>query len=213
MSATPPTSRQRREPLQERGHDKVRRLLEAADELLARGGAQELTTPRVAEAAGVAVGTLYRWFPDKEAIVEALAVRHWSELHAVVEAVAEAEERALSNDPFGAVIGALADGFRARPGFLSLWYSNLRTERVRDATRPGRDEVARSIERVLAAHHPDADATDRATAARMVVLLGDGIVREAFRLDRNGDTTVLAEGTLALRAYVHARLAGAGPDR
>jgi hypothetical protein len=40
----------------------------------------------------------------------------------------------------------------------------------------------------------------------MVVLIGDGVLREAFRLDRNGEPTVLAEGRHALRAYIDSRL-------
>jgi len=196
----------RRAPLQERSHDKVRRLLEAADTLLARDGADALMTPRVAEEAGVSVGTLYRWFPDKDAIVEALAISHWAELHKLIEAVADAHERDATADPFADVLDALADGFRARPGFLALWYSNLRTEQVRAATRPGREEVGRSIERILKVHYPDAKPRLRAAVTRMVVLIGDGLVREAFRLDRSGDATILDEGRVAMQAYVAARL-------
>ncbi len=202
-----PTAQLRRAPLQERGHDKVRRLLEAADTLLARDGADDLTTPRVADEAGVSVGTLYRWFPDKDAIVEALAINHWAELLKLVDEVADAHERQPGPDLFGDVIDALADGFRARPGFLALWYSNLRTEQLRAATRPGRTEVGRSIERMLKVHYPGAGPKLRATVTRMVVLIGDGLVREAFRLDRDGDATVLAEGKVAMRSYVETRLA------
>jgi len=201
-----PTAQLRRAPLQERGHDKVRRLLEAADALLARDGAAELTTPRVAEQAGVSVGTLYRWFPDKDAIVEALAISHWAELLALIEEVADAHERKAGADPFADVLDALADGFRARPGFLALWYSNLRTEQLREATRPGRVEVGHSVERILKVHYPDARPKLIATVARMIVLIGDGLVREAFRLDRKGDKTVIAEGKAALQAYAGARL-------
>jgi AcrR family transcriptional regulator len=48
-------------------------MLDAAEALLVAEGAGALTTTRVAEAAGVSVGTLNRYLPDKEAIVEALA--------------------------------------------------------------------------------------------------------------------------------------------
>ena len=56
-------------------------------------------------------------------------------------------------------------------------------------------------------HWPDATRTDRVRPARaMVVLAGDGLLREAFRLDRGGDQTVLAESKLMLDAYIGARL-------
>jgi AcrR family transcriptional regulator len=196
----------RRAPLQARSRDRVARFLDVADALLAEEGAAALSTVRVAEAAGASIGTLYHWFPDKEAIIEALALRYWDELAEILDGVTRDAEHELVDDPVSRVIDALADGFRARPGFLALWFGGLRSERVRDATRPERARAQESVVRVLAVTHPAAAASERATVARMVVLIGDGVLREAFRLDRNGDPTVLAEGRQALRAYIDSRL-------
>ncbi len=104
------------------------------------------------------------------------------------------------------MIDALAAGFRARPGFLALWYGGLRSERVREVTRPTRGAIAQSVGRILAIHWPDAPAADRATAAQMVVLTGDGLLREAFRQDRDGDQRLLAECKAMIGAYLRARL-------
>jgi hypothetical protein len=104
------------------------------------------------------------------------------------------------------VIDGLAQGFRSRPGFLALWFGGLRTERVRNATRPAREGFARSVEGMLALRWADADTDTRVVVARMVVLLGDGLLREAFRLDPDGDRMVIEEGTRALEAYIEARL-------
>ena len=162
----------------------------------------------MARAAGVPVGTVYRYFPDKQAIVEALAVRYWSDFADLVAGVAEADEREPMADPAEAVFAALAAGFRARPGFLALWYGGLRTERVRDATRPARSAIARSVARILAVHWPEAGCGRPRRVARMVVIAGDGLLREAFRLDRDGAPQVLRESTAMLSAYVQARLGG-----
>jgi AcrR family transcriptional regulator len=196
----------RNEPQQERSRERVRRVLAVADELLASEGPAALSTTRVAEAAGTSVGSLYRYFPDKEAIVEALAVQYWGELEDLVAGVAEADEAEPFDDPMAAVLGTLAAGFRARPGFLALWFGGLRTEQVRDATRPVRVLVGRSVERILAVHWPQAEPGERATVTRMVVLAGDALLREAFRLDPDGDATVLTESEQMLGAYIEARL-------
>jgi AcrR family transcriptional regulator len=201
-----PTDQLRRAPLQARSRDRVAAFLDSADALLAEEGAAALNTVRVAEAAGASIGTLYHWFPDKEAIIEALALRYWDELAEILDGVSQDIQHELVEDPVSRVIDALADGFRARPGFLALWFGGLRSERVRDATRPGRERAQESILRVLAVTHPAAAPAERATVARMVVLIGDGVLREAFRLDRGGDPTVLAEGRQALRAYIDSRL-------
>ena len=198
----------RNPPLQDRSRQRLARVLDAADELLAREGAASFTTTRIAEQAAVPVGSIYRFFDGKEAIVEALAIRYWRDFDDLVAGVAVADERERLGDPAAAVLDALAAGFRARPGFLALWYGGLRTERVRDATRQARTAIAASIERMLAVHWPQAAESDRAVAAAMVVLAGDGLLREAFRRDRDGDSRLLAEGKLMLEAYLAARLGG-----
>ncbi len=104
------------------------------------------------------MGSVYRFFPDKEAIVEALAVRYWSDFADLVAGVAEADALEPVADPATAVLVVLAAGFRARPGFLALWYGGLRTERVRDRTRDARQAIASSIEHILAVHWPDGAA-------------------------------------------------------
>ena len=195
-------------PTQARSRERLRLVLDAADEVLASKGAAAFTTNRIAEAAGIPVGSVYRYFPDKEAIVHALAVRYWSDFEDLVAAAAETDERDPLSDPGSVVLDALAAGFRARPGFLALWYGGLRTEAVRDATRPTRGAIARSIERILTTHWPDAPASTRATVARMVVLAGDGLLREAFRLDPEGNAALLAESKLLLNSYMTSRLSG-----
>jgi AcrR family transcriptional regulator len=198
----------RNPPLQDRSRQRLRRVLDAADELLAVHGAAAFTTTRIAATAGVPIGSVYRFFDDKESIVEALAIRYWRDFDDLVAGVAQADEREALADPAGAVLEALAAGFRARPGFLALWYGGLRTEPVRDATRQARTAIAASVERILAVHWPEAPASSRGAAATMVVLAGDGLLREAFRRDRAGDSRLLAEGKLMLEAYLAARLGG-----
>jgi AcrR family transcriptional regulator len=200
------TDRVRRVPQQGRSREKVRRVLDAADELLAREGAGALITTRVAEEAGVAVGSVYSYFPDKAAIAEALALRYWSVVTDSIAEVVEADARQPLTDPVRAVLDAVVAGFRGSAGFRALWFSPLRTEHIRDVTRPLRTEVGALLERLLAVHWPHAGAGERITAARMFVLAGDGLLREAFRLDPDGDPTVLAEGLAMIQAYLISRL-------
>jgi AcrR family transcriptional regulator len=184
--------------MQARSRERLRRVLDAADEVLAAEGPEAFTTTRLAEVAGVSIGSVYRFFPDKEAIVEALAMRYWSDFEDLVAGVAEADEAQPLDDPIGAVLDVLVAGFRARPG--------LRSEHVRDVTRPTRTAIASSIERILQRHWPDAPPDTRARVSEMAVLAGDGLLREAFRRDQNGDPAVLAESKHMLRAYIAERL-------
>jgi len=206
VNGAPSPNRLRNAPIQARSRERLHRVLDAADKVLATDGAGAFTTTRVAACAGVPIGSVYRFFPDKEAIVEALSVRYWSDLEDLVAGVVEADAAQPVEDPVGAVLDVLVAGFRARPGFLALWYGGLRTERVRDATRPTRVAIGRSVEHLLTRHWPDTPRRTRARVAEMVVLAGDSLLREAFRRDRSGDTIVLAESKLMLRAYITERL-------
>lgn len=198
----PTLPRLRRVPRQRRGRERVQRLLEAADRLLAEDGAAALTTTRVAHAADVPVGSLYQYFPNRDAIVEALALRYMGELEQLMAGLAEAAQSEPFDDPAGEILGAFAAAFRARPGFCALWFGGLRTEELRDATRPTRQVIAASLERVLTAQAPAAEPERTRVVARMTVLVGDGLLREAFRLRPEGDEELLAEGARLLRGYL-----------
>ncbi|MFZ1134461.1 MAG: TetR/AcrR family transcriptional regulator [Candidatus Korobacteraceae bacterium] len=66
----------RRVPVQSRSQQTVRRVLDAASALLAQMPLEDLTTTRIASEAGLSIGALYRFFPDKQSIIDAIAVRH-----------------------------------------------------------------------------------------------------------------------------------------
>ncbi len=156
-------------------------MLDGAEEVLETRGADGFTTTAVARAAGVSVGSVYRFFGDKQAIIEALAIRYWSDFADLVAGVAEADALQPLLEPVEEILSVLAAGFRARPGFLALWYGGLRNEDVRDRTRSARQAIASSVEQILANHWPQAPAQTLALTATMVVLAGDGLLREAFR--------------------------------
>jgi len=75
---TPPLS-SRKKPRQARSTDLVAAILEAAIQVLSREGAQRFTTTRVAERAGVSVGSVYQYFPNKAAILFRLQSDEWRE--------------------------------------------------------------------------------------------------------------------------------------
>ncbi|NLS17527.1 TetR/AcrR family transcriptional regulator [Rhizobium sp. P40RR-XXII] len=74
----------RREPKQERSRHSVEAILEAVQRVVNRHGAKAITTNRIAEAAGVSIGSLYQYFPDKQAIFAALHDRHVDDVRRVM---------------------------------------------------------------------------------------------------------------------------------
>jgi AcrR family transcriptional regulator len=77
----------RKAPKQARSNELVAAVLEAAVQVLATEGAQRFTTSRVAERAGVSVGSLYQYFPNKAAILFRLQCDEWRRTTAMLSAI------------------------------------------------------------------------------------------------------------------------------
>ncbi len=74
----------RKRPRQARSQATVDAILSATARVLVRSGYDSLTTNAVASAAGVSIGSLYQYFPNKEALVAALIERHIEEMNAAI---------------------------------------------------------------------------------------------------------------------------------
>src|SRR5687768_7969228 len=74
----------RKRPRQARSKATVDTILEATARILVKHGFDGLTTNGVAAAAGVSIGSLYQYFPNKEALVSALIERHLTDMNAAV---------------------------------------------------------------------------------------------------------------------------------
>jgi AcrR family transcriptional regulator len=86
-----PLTKPRKDASQERSRATVDALVEATARILVREGFDKASTNHIAEVAGVSVGSLYQYFPSKEALVAAVIARHQQEiLHTVRRELAEA---------------------------------------------------------------------------------------------------------------------------
>jgi AcrR family transcriptional regulator len=77
----------RKKPKQARSNDLVAAVLEAALQVLAQEGAQRFTTTRVAERAGVSVGSIYQYFPNKASILFRLQADEWKRTSALLHGI------------------------------------------------------------------------------------------------------------------------------
>lgn len=77
----------RKLPVQARSAASVEAILKATIQVLLKAGKENLTTTRVAARAGVSVGTLYQYFPNKSALLRAALQRHMDEIGAALETV------------------------------------------------------------------------------------------------------------------------------
>ena len=111
-----------RRPQQPRARQTVEAILDAVPRVLARDGAAAVTTNRIAEAAGVSIGSVYQYFPDKGAIFAALHDRHVEEMSRLVERTLVEHAAA----PLEALIRALVEAVVAAHATDPALYELLR---------------------------------------------------------------------------------------
>lgn len=117
----------RKTPRQRRSQASVDFVLEAAAQVLEALGEEGFNTNAVAERAGVSIGTLYRYFPDKTSILRALAERETEAHRAAVAAVMAGGSPGLSRDRaiIRAFVQAFAGRLRARRIAVSAMFATV----------------------------------------------------------------------------------------
>jgi AcrR family transcriptional regulator len=178
---TDATASPRKVPLQARAQATVVAILEATLQVLGTDGAG-LTTTRVAEAAGVSVGTLYQYFPNREALLHALLAEHLEvATRAVEDAVGDGREP-LAVAIERAVRAVLA--VKAERAPISELLNRVFAVGGLD-DRPLVQAATRRIERAVARILARGDEPDAATATRAGILCAalDGVVRAAIAED------------------------------
>ena len=216
VSTTAQGAGQRRGPVQERSQETVGRVLAGAGRLLARGvSPQGLTTSQIAAEAGLSVGALYRFFPDKQAIVDAIALRH---LEAFQETLAADLMADLPDSPAG-FLDAVIDGFAgyldAHADFRTLAYgapsygtpggSSARaiSGALFDAQLGGAGEMAGMVRDVLSGMFGLDLAEDFDFRLRIAAEIGDRLLAHAFaQPDTAQRMRVLAQAKKILGRYL-----------
>ncbi|MER6535327.1 TetR/AcrR family transcriptional regulator [Streptomyces sp900105755] len=197
----------RRTPQQARSKARLARVLKAAERVLIAEGVPALTTTRVAADAGVSVGSLYQYLPDRDAIIDALAATYFAQLEGVMEEFVRSAATERWADPVGVLIDTYAGLYRTEQGFRALWFGSGLTDRTRAADREHKRRMADGVRRVLVALGIAGDTEGLGHACHAAVLAADALAQEAFRRDTEGDAALLDEAKVMLRGYLTA-LAG-----
>src|SRR5215813_1497884 len=124
----------RRRPMQRRARQTVDAVLDAVVRLLKRRGVGAVTTNRIAEVAGVSIGSVYQYFPDKQAIFVALHQRHIDQIDRMVETTLIKHATSSLDDLMRAMIEGMIDAHSADPELFQLLATEVphRAEGTRD---------------------------------------------------------------------------------
>jgi AcrR family transcriptional regulator len=193
-------------PRQARSKRSVDLILDAAERLFHERGVADASTIDIAEAAGISVGRLYYWFPDKDAVVAAVMCRAESRCRAFVDAAA-ADVPGIATEALVATqLPKFVQFFRENPGSLSvvLHYGSR-------PDSPGASLRQLWIDRCLqtllarsswAREHP----SDALVVAHTCVGTAIGMISEAVRQDEADSDRIIRELGILLLLYTRGRL-------
>lgn len=202
QAVTPPEATPlRRQPVQQRSAKRVERMLDASAELLDEMGYEALTTTLIAKRAGVAVGSLYQFFPDKKAVIQALTQRN---LERFVE---QARERigALDSRHWWDVVDSLLDLYlrmhRQVPGFSAVHFGDVVDPRLLDDRRTNNRVLTDSLVTVVTSH-VRLSPEEVTLPILVAVETADSLLKLAFRTDPDGDPEIITEAKSLIKGYL-----------
>ncbi|HQS19001.1 TetR/AcrR family transcriptional regulator [Reyranella sp.] len=161
------SAKPRKQPVQKRSRQTVAVILQATARVLVRYGYDRTTTNLVAEKAGVSIGSLYEYFPNKQALVAALASAHVEELMERVDRVLCVPEEDDSALFVAALLRAGLDAHRVNPALHKVLVEQVPRIGALAASLDISSVLQRKIEATLQRRAPGLSSA----RARMVALV------------------------------------------
>jgi AcrR family transcriptional regulator len=120
-----PSATVRRRPRQRRAQQTVEAVLDAVVRILKREGLTAVTTNRIAAVAGVSIGSIYQYFPDKGAIFVALHQRHVDEIDRLVLQTLSAHAGSSLDGLIRALVEAMVDAHVPDPELYEVMFTEV----------------------------------------------------------------------------------------
>jgi AcrR family transcriptional regulator len=193
----------RRTPVQGRSQETVQRILSAASRLLERTSVEEITTSRIAQESGVSIGGLYRFFPDKQSIIDAIAVQHAKEFESQVR------NRLVLLLPLGgkgllnAVIDRYVEFLDRRPDFRAIVFGRHISAATREQQIKPDIGTAGLLRQVMVKFLGMKDSEDLSLQIRIATETGERLLAYAYEQnDLTERARIVAELKTLLSGYL-----------
>ncbi|MGQ4270903.1 TetR/AcrR family transcriptional regulator [Nocardiopsis changdeensis] len=181
---------------------RVQRMLDCCAEILDEVGYDNLSTTRIAERAGVAIGSVYQFFPDKKAITQALGLRFLDQFGARITERLAGTSFSHWTTAVDAIVDEYVDMHRNVPGFRSLHFGDIVDTRLLNGGTDNNRVISIRLRKIVvsASGIPDSDELDR--AVNVAVEAADAVLKLAFRNDPEGDPDLINEAKRLVSSYL-----------
>ncbi len=172
----------RKAPSQKRSRERVENILKVACELISAQGSDAMKMGELAEKAGVSIGSLYQYFPDKASIIHALADRYNEESqHCIEEALTHVMDAKGFVAAFEQLIDTYYELFLAEPVICDIWIGTQADKTLRDMElEVSRANAALLTKTILRIRNNDGDHNVLAARCLLIMYNGEATMRLAI---------------------------------
>lgn len=170
-----PATKPRKEPTQARAQATVEAILAATKKVLVRDGYEAASTNRVAEVAGVSIGSLYQYFPSKASLLSALIERHMKSMLEVLATTAQQGQTSSIEEATRTIIRAVFAAHRVNPTLHRVLVEQMARLGTLAAVESFEAEAQALVEGFLSSHRAELRPKNVKAAARVAVLAVRGV--------------------------------------
>lgn len=193
---------QRKQPVQARSVARVERILDAAASVIAEVGVASATTTGIAQRAGITLASLYRYFPNKTAVIRAVAERQLRRLDAHFEEflVDLDFDRGLER-----LLDTYAEFYRTEPGYVEIWSGVQAIPELAELDLLDLQRHAQRIAERALVRDPDLDPVRLEAASMMLSRACAAVLRLAMTMPAEKAAVLVAEAKFMARVYIRDR--------
>ncbi|BBY56989.1 TetR/AcrR family transcriptional regulator [Mycolicibacterium sarraceniae] len=197
----------RRAPVQARSRQTVARILDAAAAIADEDGVDAVTTRAIADRAGVSYPSLYRFFADRDAILDELMEQHCAEIDARCIAAEQTWPISSIAELLNNELDLHVDYYRKHPGAAGLWMGGRTSPTVTKHVHARMQALAGRLHDILLTGGLIPVDTDP-RAMLVGVEMADRMLELSYRDNNDFDEAILGLGRVALIAFGNAMAAG-----
>ena len=197
-----PTSPLRRRPRQVRAQERIERILDAAENAFAEIGYDGATTNLIASQADTSIGSLYEFFPNKEAVARALADRYVERIGSLYSQLLVDEPNLDARQLVERIVSALDDFYREHPGAVPLLNGRLTSPELARAGDVLQAALEEGIEGLFSARRPDIPPARRQLMCVVVAEIARALLVRADRVPLSQRRGVVKELEHAVVGYL-----------
>lgn len=194
---------QRLKPKQSRSIERVSQILEAATAIIVSDGISGMKTTDVAKAAGITLASLYRYFPNKEAIVKKLAEHHLQQLSIYMAGFIEDFDLEQGIDK---LLDMFSEFYRNEPGYIEVWSNIGSIPQLAQLDRDDLEVNTRLLSKVAKRSCPHLASEELYVVAKVACRSAGAVLRLAMTLPENEAELIIAEAKRQLKIYLKHRL-------